>query len=223
MKKYDLNGAESGEFSYSEGALIAAVSGKIIPRGSVGLGIKTIYQKSESKNVMAYAADAGMICEFYENFRAGLSVENIGTKIKLEEESFSIPSGIKLALAYIPLKYGFITAQIKKYSDENITFSAGSEYGFDISANEAGFLRAGYAFGANKNLASGINFGLGLSLDDFLIDYAFSPMGDFGSSHRVSLRIVFGKKDYKIQKEEEYRPKKKSRKKKEKEDDFFIW
>jgi len=133
---------------------------------------------------------------FYEYFRAGLTVENIGAKIKLEDEGFSLPLGFKFAVAYIPLKskYGFLTAQVKKYSDEDMNFSIGSEYGFNVNREEAGFLRAGYAFNS-ENIASGINLGLGLSTKNFFIDYSFSPMGDFGSAHRLSFRIAFQKEE----------------------------
>ncbi|MCK5582603.1 MAG: PorV/PorQ family protein [Elusimicrobiales bacterium] len=194
MKKYDLSGTETGEFNYSEGAFVAAISGKIIPQGSIGLGLKSIYQKSGNKNAGAYALDIGVTRGFYEEFRAGLTVENIGAKIKLEDESFSIPLGFKLGIAYIPLDHGFITTQIKKYSDEDMSFALGSEYNFKVNTDEAGFLRAIYSFDA-ENIASGINLGLGLKAKNFFIDYAFAPMGDFGSAHRLSLRIVFKQKD----------------------------
>ncbi|MEA3307587.1 MAG: hypothetical protein U9Q34_07360, partial [Elusimicrobiota bacterium] len=78
-----------------------------------------------------------------------------------------------------------------KYSNEDMTFSIGSEYGFRVNREERGFLRAGYEFKEHGNIASGINLGLGLSSNNFFVDYAFSPMGDFGSAHRLSLRIAF--------------------------------
>lgn len=216
MKKYDITGTKTGEFNYSEGALVAAISGKVLPRGSIGLGIKTIYQKSGDKNVMVHAADIGVMSEFKEKFRFGLNIENIGSKIKLDEEGFPVPLGIKAGIAYMPFKYGFITGQIKKYSDEDMKISVGSEYGFDIGRGEAGFLRGGYALDS-ENIASGINFGFGLSAGNFLIDYAFAPMGDFGAAHRISLRIVFKAKDDK--KREDWRKSDNDNDN----DDFFGW
>ncbi len=221
MKKYDLNGVQNGEFNYSEGAALAGVSRSFVG-GSAGMALKTVYQKSENKNATAFAVDAGIMSAFHENFRAGLSVENMGAKIKLEEDAFPLPRGFKLALAYMPLKYRFITAQIKKYSDENAAFSAGAEQGFDISARETVFLRAGYASGADENTGSGLNFGFGLKAKEISIDYAFSPMGDFGFAHRVSFSIAFSRKIDESREKKKYRPKKKSRPEHEKED-FFIW
>jgi Uncharacterised protein family (UPF0164) len=211
MKKYDIAGTETGEFNYSEGALIAAVSGKIIPGGAISLGLKSIYQKNGDKNVMVQAVDIGMISVLYEDFRVGINVENIGAKIKLEDKAFPIPLGFKLGLAYVPLRHGFITTQIKKYSDEDMAFAIGSEYTFSVNREESGFLRAGYSFDAD-NIASGINAGLGLRTKNFFIDYAFAPMGDFGSAHRISLRFAFKQSEAE-----------KIKKRKSDEDDFFGW
>jgi len=51
-------------------------------------------------------------------------------------------------------------------------------------------LRAGYA--QTHTESSGLRAGLGLKIKDLSFDYAFSPYGDLGMTHRYEMSMKFG-------------------------------
>jgi len=56
-------------------------------------------------------------------------------------------------------------------------------------------LRAGYKTMKNPDLGglTGVSGGMGINLGKFNFDYSFTPFGDLGISHRVSLLIRFSR------------------------------
>ncbi|MFA4947913.1 MAG: hypothetical protein WC674_05305, partial [Candidatus Krumholzibacteriia bacterium] len=60
-------------------------------------------------------------------------------------------------------------------------------YGAEIDARSIVFLRAGYTADANRE-GDRFSVGGGLKLfDRLMLDYAWTPYGDLGSFHRISI------------------------------------
>jgi len=79
-------------------------------------------------------------------------------------------------------------------TDAIARYCVGGEYRID-SGGEFGiiYLRGGWQFNRDSNIGSGLTAGMGATVDDkYTLDYAYVPMGDFGSTHRLSFKFNFG-------------------------------
>ncbi|PIU82963.1 MAG: hypothetical protein COS68_06605 [Elusimicrobia bacterium CG06_land_8_20_14_3_00_38_11] len=123
----------------------------------------------------------------------GLSVQNIGPKIKFIEKGYNLPLNFKTGCAY-RLFNGDLTLalDVNQPIDNYAKFSLGAEYWIKKMLA----LRGGYTYRHNGNelgALSGVSGGVGMKIKDFGLDYAFVPFGDLGNTHRVSFSLKFGK------------------------------
>ncbi len=96
----DITGAESGRtFGGNDGVITFALGKKLQDNISAGANVKIIRESVEDKNDVAYGADVGFLYKL-SDLRLGISAQNLGTKIKLYEESFSLPLNFKFGLGY---------------------------------------------------------------------------------------------------------------------------
>jgi hypothetical protein len=154
----------------------------ISPELSFGLTGKVIYQKIDVSSGTAIAVDAGAYYKFMPEIEIGMSVSNLGSKMKLEDQEDDLPSVARAGgtYTYRTLKFG-INAVTP--ADDKVHFHFGAENVFnDILA-----VRAGYASGYDvRDLA----FGFGIRHDFASLDYAYTPIdSDLGDSHRFSLTV----------------------------------
>lgn len=150
---------------------------------SFGAGLKFISERNESLSTAAWALDAGTIWRLpVEGLSAGLSLTNVGTRAKLDQEEFSIPYCARLGWRWDVLDFG-VTQDFILSSVERPGIAAGAEYRL------AGILalRAGYRTGSDVQGLSGLRAGLGIFFRGLGVDYAFAPYGKLGNTHRLSL------------------------------------
>ncbi|OGS07637.1 MAG: hypothetical protein A2270_06785 [Elusimicrobia bacterium RIFOXYA12_FULL_51_18] len=193
MKKYDRNGGEAGNFTENEGFISLGAAKNLGDKLSGGLGIKTIYQKAGEESDSAYAADAGLLYH-YGKWRFVLGMENIGTKLKLYRNKFDLPAAYKTALAWRVLDPAWITIQLTNRPIGGLSAAMGVEYKLAIRKEDSVYARAGYVSGPGSAAGSGIALGLGIGNTGFNLDYAFTPFGDLGNVHRLSLSAKFGER-----------------------------
>ncbi len=205
MEGRDGVGTQTGNFTASD---LAFSAGRGFKLGAfrAGIALKYVGQKIKSSSAQAAAADLGLIYQ-RENSRAkfGVSLANLGTKIKFREDAFPLPltlrAGVSVALKGAPV---LLAAQVDLPNDSGAALRLGGEY----SATESLRLRVGYKTvsssdrdavlgtelgGSGSGVSSLFGFfaGLGLYIGGFSLDYALSPYGELGSAHRVSLGLKF--------------------------------
>jgi tetratricopeptide (TPR) repeat protein len=175
---------------------------KYLSRGiSLGTNIKLIYQKIGVDNAISYAGDFGVsIRSRSPGLKAGIALTNVGTKINFTNTSFSLPTQVRTGLGYsIFNEKANLGFDLVKPLKDDIHFC----FGVEGLIMEKISLRAGYrsGLGSDEGLA-GLSAGLGLRIENFIIDYAFATYGALGLTHNFSLSYNFGLKK-KLSEEEE--------------------
>lgn len=192
----DGTGAYTGDsFNTSGGTIMLGIAGRIGNYFSLGLNAKTIWEKLAGESGFAYGADAGFLFKnhFTDGFISlGAGIQNLGTKLKLYEDSFNIPLKYSGGAA---AAYRYITATLvaDKARDEDVVIRTGLEFNSKDLVKEAKIaLRLGYRTETADEAGPGITTGIGIGVSDFNLDYAFVPMGELGSTHRVTVSLKFG-------------------------------
>ena len=193
LDKLDVFGDKTGNFSAMDGAAGAGLSWAFKRDFFGGLFAKTVYQQADKRKAFAYAGDFGLVRTYYgDTVRLGLAAQNLGTRMKLYKESFDLPRTYRGGAAYRFDKTAWLTAEVVKAGQSDTAFAAGAEGEYSFSFKEVVFARLGYRTGRSKDAGSGISAGVGLQGNDLRVDYAFSPFGDLGDTHRISLTLKFG-------------------------------
>jgi hypothetical protein len=145
---------------------------------------------AEVKEATAFALDVGMV---YFTKIDGLTIsfvgQNIGSSTKFLNRSDELPMSVAVGSSYSMilnkrsyLNFGFETPYIIK--EQRLLPSVGIEYGFEqVSIN------LGYRFAAQDSV---FNFGIGISIKNFDIGYAFIPAVYLSPTHRLSIGYKFG-------------------------------
>lgn len=170
-----------------------------------GINIKTIRQQIDDIKADAYALDFGMQYKIGQ-FLSGITVQNIGTKMKFIEKSYPLPLNYKFGIGWQPFGTALnIAVDVNKPNDNKINYHVGTEYWVgDVIALRAGYLHGdavqrkaltGKGFGRTNNneliSLTGMMAGAGFRIFGYGFDYAFVPYGELGNTHRVSLEIKF--------------------------------
>ena len=123
-----------------------------------------------------------------KNLKAGVSIQNIGTKIKYYQTEENIPMNLRAGASYgLNISEGMdllTTVEVNYLINEvKIVPSVGAElkYGDMLT------IRAGYIIGT----AQGLTLGAGFNIKNYVIDYAFELAPDIASfgNHRIGLRM----------------------------------
>jgi len=160
---------------------------------SLGAGIKFVHSTLVEKySATAYAADVGLLGQFVvgkNKVLLGIVGQNLGTKIKFEEEGDSLPLTVRAGAAYqMSFKQEHIlttSLEAVKPNDTDFRGSGGVEYWY----KEIFALRAGYKVGYDLDT---FTCGIGLAWKNFQIDYGWGMMAaKMGDNHRFSLTVRF--------------------------------
>ncbi|MFH1957303.1 MAG: PorV/PorQ family protein [bacterium] len=163
---------------------------------SVGLSGKILQSTLvEDFSATAFCADFGGLYSG-NNFSLGAAAQNIGSKLKYDNEGDPLPQNIRTGVSYRTnnLTMGF---DIVKPNDGDMKKNLGMEF----LLGKSFALRAGYKFG--YDLGS-LTFGFGIKMKKINIDYAMAAMDEMDTVQRVSLVAHFGDE----KKEEAKKPRK---------------
>ena len=185
IAEYNLGANYAAIFSYAR---------KLSSSVSWGANLKFIQARLWEKSGQAYAVDLGGLYQSSnKKLNIGLSLQNTGTKLKMEdvEQADSLPQNLKLGISYKILgsnPHGLIFAfDIDKptASDSNIGLSIGTEYWFrGLIALRLGYLN-------KEGNVKGMTQGIGISYRGYQLDFANVPWGELGHVQRISLTIKF--------------------------------
>ncbi|MFA6435025.1 MAG: PorV/PorQ family protein [Elusimicrobiales bacterium] len=205
MEGRDDSGNPASDFTAEDFAFSGGYAARI-GRLSAGAALKAVRQSIKSSAASAVCADAGLLYGFETApVTLGVSVSNLGTKIKFEDERFPLPLVYRAGLAVRAGRSfpAVFSAQADFPNDSTAVLRAGAEYtGFDLIALRAGYRTApasqrrailGKGFGGSSGLSElyGFYMGLGFAINPVKIDYALLPYGELGSSHRFSISVRF--------------------------------
>lgn len=159
---------------------------------SFGFTLKNIQQNLGSDKGSGFALDGGVIMPVMKDTTFGLSIQNLGPKMKTADYENQLPRTIRAGVGYtIPSRVVF-AFDGEKPIDDDLCYHLGAE----VMISDAVTLRAGY----NTDKAIGFTAGLGLltsisfegwggdrNRNTVRIDYAYVSTGDLDPTHRLSL------------------------------------
>jgi len=178
-----------GTFDSQDIAVALAFGKQWRPTLSVGFAAKYLYEKIYLNSSSGFAIDLGGIWQTpVENFKIGLSLQNLGATNALQKEKIKLPSLVRVGGAYVlPLSAG---ENQLAFAMEHVQFlrggdgdSAGAEFLFRKTLA----LRAGYQIGRDNR---GVTAGFGTSLNRYQLDYGYTPFtNELGNAHRFSVEV----------------------------------
>lgn len=188
----DTAGEKSGAMTPNDAALTGGYARSI---GGYGVGGSVKYVQSSLLNTArAMAVDGGIMTPrfFGDRLRAGLSLANLGSKIKYDQESAPLPMTWRGGVEAYPHKgwTGALDAVAPKGESMHLAF--GAEYRLTFAQEMNISLRGGYntrPSGGGK--AEGLSAGMGFGWRGLDVDYAFVSHGDLDPSQVISVGYRF--------------------------------
>ncbi|MBU2573584.1 MAG: PorV/PorQ family protein [Elusimicrobia bacterium] len=187
-----------GDFGAYDLALSVGYGYKTAGELSLGGAVKFIRQSIDDESGSSFAVDLGALRDFNwrgEKFTAGLTVQNIGPGVKFISKRYGLPLNFKAGISRRSADSGVLLAlDVNKPVDNYPFITLGAEY----PVTNKLCLRSGYKYrlyGNELGAWSGFAAGMGLAFNRFAFDYAFTPFGELGNSHRFSFSLKFGKSE----------------------------
>jgi hypothetical protein len=193
IKRTDINGSELGTFSVSYLNLDAAGNVALMnEKLHAGMAVKVIYGSIDSFMGLGVATDLGLR---YKPDVAGLTigavVRNLGYQVKaFDEVRDKLPLDIGIGFGYSINNNVNFALDIHKPVDNTVLFNLGAE----AWVNKYVALRGGYnslgkdyRTGGTSDITSGLSIGLGVKYSRYQVDYSFTPMGDLGRLHHITV------------------------------------
>jgi hypothetical protein len=155
---------------------------------ALGLSAKWLYEKIDIHSASGWGFDLGGIYSPLEKLKFGLSVLNLGSKMKFEKEKFYLPTQYKVGVNYLVEKKNLNSdftfgLDLVKPRDDELKIHLGGEYGLYRTLK----IRLGYQSGYDEK---DFSFGLGAKFKKYSIDYGYLPYkSSLGNVHSVSLNI----------------------------------
>ena len=141
----------------------------------------------------AFVADLGVRWQNSDLAVAGY-LGNFGSKMKFDNTSEKMPTSARVGVAY-----NFFNRSLTSSIEYESRFSGNQLFkqGFEFNYQDKYFLRSGYNYNLNSETESfgGFTFGGGLNYNNFEVNYAFTPSGNFTPEtlHRFSLIFRFSR------------------------------
>ena len=200
---YDAAGQPTGQVGAND-AVLGLSYGKVLFHNSrlgsevaVGATGKWIQERLDTVSARAYAMDLGLFAEpgkawrgFLNGWKGGVVLQNIGTALKFDRESFDLPRQLAAGLSYTGALLGqTITVALDGRQPNDGPRTMG--LGLEAWAQNTVALRAGYT--SQGDLGNGLRVGAGLRLKNVQVDYAFAGAGSLGNTHRFGLTFSWGR------------------------------
>jgi hypothetical protein len=164
--------------------------GRLTPKLAVGAALKANRQDLAGTAMDAVAADLGALWSLANNLTLGAAYTNLG----VEAGGSRLAQGLNLG-ASLYLAKGTDMQWLLAVSDEALAAGDNTlRAGLEFKLNQMLALRGGYGFRTtytDMDAVVGLTLGLGVSLENLTLDYAFVPLAEAGSVQRLSLTYAF--------------------------------
>lgn len=202
--KADDFGNKSGDYSANEVAIAVGYAGVIDENFYYGANVKFIYSGIESYSSTAAAVDLGVYYSIpSQKLNFGLSLMNVGSQLSSyvsQKESLptDLTAGVSKKLEYLPLRLFLDFHRIQESNDGLFDRFKNFSFGAEFTLSKVLQLRVGYENEKRRDLKigtfaglAGFNMGLGVTIKEYIFNYAYSSMGQIGALHRIGINSVF--------------------------------
>ena len=190
----DIRASKVGTFNPSDLAVNLSYARHILAKEhSVGINLKIINSKIK-ESATTVAVDLGAQCQKMMDGKLllGIAIQNLGGSLKYETTSDNLPILIKLGSGYKVADNWTAALDLIFPEDNSPVYALGTDYKYKIQDDMCLSGRLGYNSESRKvDGFNGISVGFGLNYQIGTLDYAWMPMGDLGSTHRISLGVKF--------------------------------
>ncbi|MBI4667766.1 MAG: PorV/PorQ family protein [Elusimicrobia bacterium] len=194
----DANRQSQGSFNASDMATTFSYARILFPKFYGGASLKIIRSQIAQYSATTFALDIGSLYNTpIERLKAGIALQNLGPGMKFIDTASALPLTMATGFGY-QLPQGPILALDFKYRpySRKTNVSLGMEYPvlgiLSLRAGYLGALSSAVKQGTNKlGDFTGLGAGFGIRVLSSHLDYAFTPMGELGASHRMSLAVKF--------------------------------
>jgi hypothetical protein len=199
------DGSPLGSFSVDDFSAQVALAVQMPDDLSVGLTYK-ILREEYNQGAMGSAFDLGVQWRdlLGKSLDLGFAAQNLGTPIALGSTYYDLEMAFRLGLAYHPAPGLLLTVEEDFrpwnapgaptiFTESVNRVHMGAEWAVPVG-DWSGAVRAGYIIGPEQDQGAlgGLSVGGGVTLGSWQVDYAWVPMGDLGSTHRLSLTYTVG-------------------------------
>lgn len=186
------NPSGSGKiFSPTKSSVAVAFSQRILPGFSLGGSVKYLSEDIFNNVTKGYGIDLGAMWrwrEFIFGFNARNILGSLGSRI--------VANNFGLGISY--RLDPFLLALDGNLPNDNKPFI---NFGIGYNSEDVLFYRIGYTGRNEENAQGNISAGIGYNYKNFKFDYSFTPYGDLGLVHKVSIGLYpFGQFSPKIKK-----------------------
>lgn len=176
----------SSSVSVEQDVVLSYGFGRMLKKGfSYGFTGKIIYSRLAAEySAAAVAVDAGMQFRAGKDIRLGVALQNLGTPLKYDSESESIPAIIRSGISLVKEKFTAGFDVNKTMDSAGLKMNLGVEY--RINSGDGAFaVRGGYKTDAGRQ---GVSLGFGYLFDgrNAGINYSFQDLGS-SSFQRMTL------------------------------------
>ena len=187
---YDENDKPSSFFSAYDAATLLGYSRRISPRLSLGWTVKGILEKLENEQAHAAALDVGF---FYDSptLSFGISLRNLGTKLKFVEKEHPLPTSLGVGIAVRTLNNHLL---LSTDADLLTDSPPASRHGIEYNFRNVLFARGGVEYNTQNQNSPGLTtptVGGGIKVSEFQLDYSYSSVNFMGDLHNFSLIYRF--------------------------------
>jgi tetratricopeptide (TPR) repeat protein len=187
----DSSGDSKGSYNDSDVGFTAAWGREWAKGFSLGIALRGLQEKVVNNLYNSLAADMGLLWVPDKNLRFGLAYLNLGTPVSGNELEQELRGGGS-ALFQLSPRVTLLTALSGTWATDNGLASA--QIGTECVLDRRWTLRAGYQlpfFDAQIGGFTNFSAGAGARFDDLILDYAYLPFGDLGTSNRISVTYQF--------------------------------
>jgi hypothetical protein len=200
----DLGNSLNTTFSANDIALSLGYSNTLEENLYWGANAKFIYSSIAGNSSMGLAADLGILYNIPDSrITLGASVRNLGTQLNSylstkEDLPLDFAVGVSVVPKGLPLllnlNFHKLNEDARNFGERFEAFSVGGEF----TLSKVLQARIGYNHeqrielktGTSSGLA-GFSGGIGITVQEYRLDYGLSSLGSIGSLHRVTIGTTF--------------------------------
>ncbi len=187
MDEIDNTGAGTGNTFHPRDLAVGFGLGFNLGILDLGAGGKYIYSNLDD-TASTVALDLGTRARLSEKLALSFSAANMGPGLKYRNTRDSLPFTLRFGSAYKTSDFT-LAADVVAPKAAAVYYAVGGEYLFPMKAVSLA-ARAGYNSRTSTSKLgglTGLNAGGGIAMGSASLDYAWSPFGDLGTAHRMSL------------------------------------